>query len=119
MIDYDPIQHAPGVMHPAFEQWPILKDWIEGRGELADRYNVKYPIMPPVRFSFEPEPEPIGPGCDIGVITKHKCAGLAPYVGRPFVYWWWVGVDQLGRAIASEARIKHTISEFEWEVMYS
>lgn len=104
---YDPTQHAPGVMHPALDE-PVFRDWINERGRYANRYDVKYVI----------DLEPLRPAFGVGVITRYKMAGPAPYVGRPFCYWWWVGIDQLGRAIcADDVHLKHTVSEWEW-MMY-
>jgi hypothetical protein len=41
----------------------------------------------------------------IETLTRRLCAGLAPYVGAPFHYEWWIAEDSLGRWIAGEARI--------------
>jgi hypothetical protein len=38
-------------------------------------------------------------------LRKERCAGSAPYVGRPFVYTWTVATDDMGRAIATDAKI--------------
>jgi hypothetical protein len=114
---YDFRQHAPGVTHPALDL-PFLKDWINGKGAYANRWDIKYPVMPPVKALFSDEPEPIGPSMDVAIVTKHKCAGPAPYVGRPFCYWWWVGVDELGRTVcAEETTLQYLMSDWEW-MMY-
>ncbi|HET6291005.1 MAG TPA: hypothetical protein VFG15_30210 [Amycolatopsis sp.] len=42
------------------------------------------------------------------LLVKRKAFGMAPYVGRRFVYVWYFATDELGRAIASDARIAHT-----------
>jgi hypothetical protein len=113
---YDPAQHAPGVVHPALDE-PVFRDWINERGPYANRYDVKYAIAPAFSWA-QPDPEPLAPSFDVGVITRYKMAGPAPYVGRPFCYWWWVGVDQLGRAIcADDVHLKHLVSDWEW-MMY-
>jgi hypothetical protein len=36
-------------------------------------------------------------------LTKRRCAGPAPYVGRPFIYAWWAAVDEFGRGIAGDS----------------
>lgn len=116
---YDFRQHAPGVVHPALDK-SFLHDWINSRGPYANRRNVKFPIMPPVwSRGWAAESDPIGPLIDsICIVTKHKCAGPAPYVGRPFCYWWWVGVDQLGHTIcAEETTLHYLMNEWEW-MMY-
>jgi hypothetical protein len=40
------------------------------------------------------------------ILRKEKAAGLAPYVGEPFVYIWFVGTDELGRSVAGDATIQ-------------
>lgn len=94
--------------HPAYtDMVDLLLDWIEGRGQFADRHVIKYPK--PTRpaavamsaydtVPIEPLPRPL-------TLTKHKCAGAAPYVGRPFRYEWWAAEDDAHRWIAGDARI--------------
>lgn len=38
-------------------------------------------------------------------MTRKLAAGPAPYVGPPFRYEWWVGVDELGRCVAGDSRV--------------
>lgn len=41
------------------------------------------------------------------ILRKEKAAGLAPYVGDPFVYIWYVATDELGRSVAGDAKIRY------------
>jgi hypothetical protein len=97
----------PGDWDPAYADRPELADWVEGRGG-ADSNHVCFPY--PLRSMAAEimsggETDPSRPAFAVRTMTKRKCAGPAPYVGRPFRYEWWVGVDNLGRAIAGDARI--------------
>jgi hypothetical protein len=116
-LTYDFRQHAPGVVHPALDK-PFLRNWINGRGAYANRQYVRYPAYAP--FKIDADPEPIATtSMKIETVTQHKCAGPAPYVGRPFCYWWWVGIDDLGRTIAAEeTTLQYLVSEWEW-MMYN
>lgn len=49
------------------------------------------------------------------VLTKRKVLGLAPFVGKPFVYIWYVATDQYGRSIASDSHI-HYIDEVAYRM---
>ena len=40
-------------------------------------------------------------------IQRHRVARPAPWTGRPFHYRWFVGVDDLGRQIATDSRIAY------------
>ena len=43
------------------------------------------------------------------LLERKRCAGPAPYVGRPFRYEWWALVDErTGRAIGGEAYIAYS-----------
>jgi hypothetical protein len=37
-------------------------------------------------------------------LNVYRCAGLAPYVGQPFIYVWEVAADDRGRWIAGPSR---------------
>lgn len=57
----------------------------------------------PFSPSAEPTPAPV-------VLTRRRCAGTAPYVGRPFHYEWWAARDEYGRCIAGDVRrVEHHV----------
>lgn len=93
--------------HPAYRGKTWLLDWLEQTGPYADLYTIKLPVMRPLKFTTAVEPEPDTIVDHVITMTRHKATGLAPYVGRPFVYLWYVGVDNLGRAIASDSHIAY------------
>lgn len=87
---------APGEWHPAWESYrTFLTKWLQGQGTCG-----KYPV---IRL-------PAGtntPWTGYRTLEKHKAGGPAPYVGKPFMYTWIVGIDDLGRAVATEAEIRY------------
>lgn len=78
----------PGEVHPAYTGHRWLVDWLDGGTPLASDH-VRIPIPDPITL-----PRP-----DTHVMTRRKAWGPAPYVGRPFVYQWYVGEDELGRMV--------------------
>jgi hypothetical protein len=78
------------------------RDWVAGRGQY-DPTRIKIPV--------EQAPSAtLGGYEDYQVITliRHKCAGMAPYVGEPFMYVWYMGIDDYGRSICSDSEIVYT-----------
>jgi hypothetical protein len=111
--------HMPNVIHPAYAGQPNLVDWVEGRHR-DDRVFQVY--LPPSRHvlakALIADKDLIDPGFRTMTMTRYKAVAPAPYVGRPFAYLWWVGVDELGRAIAGDARIHYTVDEADWEAFW-
>lgn len=96
----------PGEMHPAYSDKPFLMDWLSERGPYADRHEVFLPKpMPPLWSTMTDEPYPTAPMPQPVVLQRRRCAGPAPYIGRPFCYEWWAVVDDYGRGIGGESRI--------------
>lgn len=95
---------APLEWHPAYRGQTWLLDWIEGRGERrAD--IVKVQILKPIRLQdYDREPD-VTDILSTRTLTKRKARGLAPYVGRPFIYRWYFAADELGRAVAGDVQI--------------
>lgn len=100
---------SPGEWHPAYAGLPILFGWLNGVGEYADRGTLRIPTRLGVgpssmtadeTYPTEPLPQPM-------ILTRRRCAGPAPYVGRPFCYMWWVATDDWGRAIAGDAHMRY------------
>lgn len=92
-----PSEAAPPLeWHPWYRNKTSLLDWLNHRGRYADTNPLRIPV--PV-FALD--------GDDLEVheiaLTRHRAAGRAPYVGCPFHYTWTVGVDSLGRQIASDS----------------
>lgn len=107
---------APLEWHPAYRDQTWLLDWLEGRGGWpTDR--IVLPIAPTARafLSYDaatPVPEPLSPRTR--VLTKQRAWGAAPYVGRPFIYWWYFATDELNRSIAGDARIRHASPDYDF-----
>lgn len=109
LLRYDPGMREPlppGACHPAYREMTWLRDWLNGTpGYPHDRVEVA--MMP--RLTLEMIVDSSYPDAHIRRHTLHKekAAGLAPYVGEPFVYIWYVGTDELGRSVAGDATIKY------------
>jgi hypothetical protein len=99
--------------HPWYRDRTWLLDWLNGTGRWANDLTLRVPVLPSMRslwraaLAGEPEPDPV-PMPTTLTLTRYKAVGLAPYVGRPFVYRWYVARDELGREIAGESRIVYT-----------
>ena len=99
---------TPLEWHPYYRNKTHLLDWIEGRATGYDSDSIRIPIISRrIYFSPEIEMETANYMPDLKVITmtRHKAIAPAPYVGRPFCYVWYVGVDNLGRQIAGDCKI--------------
>lgn len=96
---------SPLEWHPAYADKTWLIDWLNERGQYADRHEMVLPVSRRLTFTLDLAPT----SADVSqhrVLVRKRCVGAAPYVGRPFVYAWNAAVDDLGRAIAGEARIQ-------------
>jgi hypothetical protein len=98
----------PGECHPAYANMPWLRDWVNGlTGYPRDRVMIPAPRLSVAPFGkdsqkpIESMPAPL-------MMTRKRCARPAPYVGRPFCYTWEFGVDNLGRAVAGDAKMQYT-----------
>lgn len=90
------IPPPPGYRHPAFEHMTWLDDWL------------KEPYRPYIGIVMNRSPAYVEDvECTDVLMKKSTAMGLAPYVGRPFVYVWTVGTDQFGREVAGDARIQY------------
>lgn len=80
--------------HPWYRDKTWLMDWLD-----STDYAVEIQVKPPIRAALTADiPQRVR-------LTKQKAQGPAPYVGRPFVYGWSTATDNLGRSIASDARV--------------
>lgn len=98
----------PGEFHPAYERhrrW--LLAWLnEWPGLVSpDLHDVAVPVLPKVQWANDDSPAVRD--IQTVILTKRWACGPAPYVGRPFVYAWRVGVDKYGRMVAGDARIQY------------
>ncbi|HEX5494188.1 MAG TPA: hypothetical protein VFX70_06390, partial [Mycobacteriales bacterium] len=100
----------PGRCHPYYAQNGAVLDWINGL-TFEDSHVLCVPKPPPslarliTETNFDTEPPTASQ--DVITLTRSYCAGLAPYVGRPFVYRWAVAKDGLGRTVAGEMHIHY------------
>lgn len=114
--------HIPDPLewHPAYRDETWLIDWLERRGPYGGYRHLRLPRLaqPPTYTVGADELHPDMDTLRITILTREKCWRPAPYVGRPFRYVWPVGIDQLGRCIAGEARIVYEIDYWLWQAMY-
>jgi hypothetical protein len=100
---------SPLDWHPAYADKTGLVDWLNGVGPYGDRYDILLPKPQPLRlFATQIDSiEEVSVAPRVTRLTKQRCWGPAPYVGKPFVYTWFAAVDELGRAIAGESTIQY------------
>lgn len=93
----------PGYCHPALaQQQGFILDWLDGLAFPGQFLNLPVAV-PSVRsfIAFNPDaPVEVSP-MRVRTMRKQRGVAPAPYVGRPYVYWWWVGIDDHGRAAGS------------------
>lgn len=106
---YDPGMREPpppGECHPAYQDmmsW--LRDWLNGSPRYPpDRVQVPFTQRLNLTLTGSSAHEP---AISTHILIKEKAAGLAPYVGDPFVYIWYVATDELGRSVAGDAKIRY------------
>lgn len=100
---------APGECHPAYQDMPWLRDWLNDVPGSLRGYHVRVPYLRRRVFPFDltENVNDVDPVFNTHTLTKEKAAGLAPYVGDPFVYVWYVATDELGRAVAGDAEVHY------------
>lgn len=97
----------PGEFHPAYAGLGnFLRDWINRRGPLADRWTIQIPKPRPA-LTVNDFADSVMPSLETWTMTRHKAAAPAPYVGQAFCYRWDIAIDNLGRCIAGDARIHY------------
>jgi hypothetical protein len=100
--------------HPYYRDQTWLLDWLDRRGRYADHEDLRLPVRLP-RPSLIERVDDIGPQLRTITMVRRRAVGAAPYVGRPFHYEWYVGVDDLGRCIAGESRIVYELQPAPWQ----
>lgn len=93
----------PGETHPAYAAHrAALVHWLDTPGHPYGRH-MRVPFSRGLLAAWEPGPVDVTtPNPVIQTLTRRTAHGPAPYVGRPFVYQWYVGEDDLGRMVAGE-----------------
>lgn len=90
--------------HPAYLDKPWLMDWLD-RDDKS--FSIQIPIYNRRGILAYWDSDPLTLTPRIETLTKRKVGALAPYVGRPFIYVWFVATDSLGRSIAGESWIEY------------
>jgi hypothetical protein len=101
----------PNTCHPSLEH--AAKAVLSAR----ESYQIQLPILGRLSFATYGDDEmPISAALPILTLIKRKCAGGAPYVGRPFAYYWWAWVadDGTNRAITTDSELVYTMSDGDW-----
>lgn len=108
----------PGFCHPYHEKSKrFIINWLDGKGS-SNSYQLYLPKPPSVRALFVREDlAPTMPSLADETITmrQQKVFATAPYVGRPFGYWWRVGIDTHGRCVGgTKTTLAYVAEEFAW-----
>jgi hypothetical protein len=74
---------------------------------MDENASLCYRVPRSMRMVASFDPEPVETSRSFDMLTRMRCVGLAPYVGEPFVYRWNVGIDDLGRAVATDSWIHY------------
>lgn len=93
----------PGFCHPYHERHKrAIIDWLDGKFSIGG-YDLRLPVMERPKFTLVDADTPLTvPDYKTITVQRRKAFATAPYVGRPFVYWWWTGVDDQGRGVGGE-----------------
>lgn len=93
----------PGFCHPYHERAKrIIIDWLDGESSISG-HTLMLPVVPPIKFALhEPDAPLTMPDISAITVRRQRAYATAPYVGRPFIYWWWTGMDDHGRGVGGE-----------------
>jgi hypothetical protein len=103
----------PGTHHPALEG---IAKGVRGAIDAGNRHDIVYPVPSkpvfareiPTAWEFEP--------MKTKTMRVERCAGPAPYVGRPFCYTWRAAVDDVGRWVGgTEVELQYIAPEW-WDL---
>lgn len=86
------------VIHPYYHRHSeIIIHWLEGRFGFRQQLYLPRGILMTSIDAQSPST------LYEDVITRDvRVFGRAPYVGEPYVYWWWTGKDDRGRRVSGE-----------------
>jgi hypothetical protein len=91
--------------HPAYADMPWIREWVEGKSFKTQALRI--PVIQRPRLEMI-ETDPFHPEIlKQRMMERHKIWGIAPYVGDPFVYVWFCGVDDLGRHVCGDSEIHY------------
>lgn len=93
----------PGFCHPHHERAKrFIVDWLDGKSSIGG-YDLRLPVVERMKFElYEPLAPVVIPEPKVIRLRKEKAYAIAPYVGRPFGYWWYTAVDDMGRSVGGE-----------------
>jgi hypothetical protein len=95
----------PGECHPAYQDKLWVRDWLNGAA-FPRQTRMQIPVMP--RLSLDLTGGSANePDLPVHTLIKEKAAGMAPYVGDPFMYVWYIATDELGRSVSGDAQIHY------------
>lgn len=92
----------PGMQDPWYDDKLWIRDWLARE----DEHTLRLPA-PETAAGDAWARSVLDDLRDAVLVTKHRAAGPAPYVGVPFHYEWTIGIDTHGRQIAGDTRIIH------------
>jgi len=80
----------------------IIIDWLDGNSSIGG-YDLRLPVPERPKFALiDPDAPLTVPDIKCVTVRRQRAFATAPYVGRPFIYWWWTGVDDHGRGVGGE-----------------
>lgn len=82
----------------------LITDWLYGLTAQKDILTIARPIKVGLD-AYIGESEYFGPLYE--TLTRRKQWGLAPYVGDPFIYVWYIAVNGDGEVIAQTGSWRH------------
>lgn len=106
----------PGFCHPYHERAKqFIIDWLDGKSSVGGDRIVLPVVGRPTFGVFDPSAPLTISERKMITMRRQKAWATAPYVGRPFGYWWWVGIDDYGRSVGGEqTTLVHVAEEFDW-----
>jgi hypothetical protein len=97
----------PSEVHSWYADKPWVLNWVAGKIPQFDKYMLRIPVIPSVRAYLVENIDTYPSMVREIQMTRQQAWGLAPYVGDPFIYTWWVGTDTYGRQVSSGAEIQY------------
>lgn len=99
----------PNTCDPYYEPHRrLIQAWLNGQHPDWG-HNMRIPRLP--RWEYRRVESGVMDEMAVDLLTRWRAVGRAPYVGDPFVYTWWVGVDSEGRCVAGDTEIAHVPRE--------
>lgn len=93
--------------HPAYRDRAAVVEWLNAP-DGPHTLEVPVAASPGVRGLYDADAWDQGDPIRTLALTRRIAWGLAPYVGRPFVYVWHFATDPVGRSVAGESVIAYT-----------